>query len=161
MKEEAKDKTCLALDLGGTKLLIGEVDEKGRILQSKRYSSKFQDQNQAVNRITECLDDYIVSVGWINEKPEVMGIGMVGQVDNDNGVWIMIDPSNQKPVSIVRIMQERYGISCSIENDVKAATLAEKQFGAGLESDDFIYKCWNGHCCRICMWWKAHSGMGE
>ena len=31
--------TYLALDLGGTKLMIAEVSEKGEILRSKQYKS--------------------------------------------------------------------------------------------------------------------------
>ena len=33
--------TYLALDLGGTKLMIAEVTEEGKILRSKQYKSGF------------------------------------------------------------------------------------------------------------------------
>lgn len=39
--------TYLGLDLGGTKLLIGEVDSHGNILRYKKYDSGYFNQQAA------------------------------------------------------------------------------------------------------------------
>lgn len=79
--------TYLGLDLGGTKLLIGEIDVQGNILKSKQYDSGFRDQQTACDIIVSSLDDYVATVGWATgRKPEAMGVGLVGRVDPSTGV---------------------------------------------------------------------------
>jgi predicted NBD/HSP70 family sugar kinase len=55
--------TYLGLDLGGTKLLIGEVDSQGNIYNHKRYDSGYFNQQVAFDIIRHSLDDYIHQVG--------------------------------------------------------------------------------------------------
>lgn len=139
MNKKTDNSTCLALDLGGTKLLIGEVDSNGGLLRSKKYKTGYLTQTEGTRVIFEALDNYIATVGWVNEKPEYMGMGMIGQVDYINSNWIMIDPSRKENIPIGSLISEKYHFNTRIENDVKAATLAEKAFGAGKEDKDFIY----------------------
>lgn len=134
-----KKETTLAVDLGGTKLLIGEVDRDGTILGSRKYPSGYMDQKQASERILECIRDYIHETGFVGVQPETMGIGMIGQVDVKNGIWKMIDHRRNTPMPLAEIMEDALGMKCFLENDVKAAARAEKAFGGGKEMDDFIY----------------------
>jgi predicted NBD/HSP70 family sugar kinase len=133
-------KTYLALDLGGTKLLIGEVDEQGKILNHKRYETGYIDQVTAFSIIKTSLDDYISTIGWATgEKPVSMGVGLVGRVDNAGGIWLQMDPKRNQPTPLAKELSETYGIPCYIDNDVKSATRAEKEWGYGKQSKDFIY----------------------
>ena len=43
--------TYLGLDLGGTKLLIGEMDSRGNILRYKKYDSGYFNQQAALEII--------------------------------------------------------------------------------------------------------------
>ena len=132
--------TYLALDLGGTKLLVGEVDNQGNILNHKRYSTGYVDQTTALGIIKNSIDDYIQTTGWANGVPPVaMGVGLVGRIDNVNGVWHQIDISRTEPLPLAKELSGIYQMPCYIDNDVKAATRAEKRWGFGKQSDDFIY----------------------
>lgn len=131
--------TYLGLDLGGTKLLIGEIDEHGNILRYKKYASGFFNQRAAFGIIKDSLDDYIKTVGWTNGKPEGMGIGLIGRVDPNAGVWLQIDPSHTEPIDLADEITGIYGIPCRIDNDVKSATRAERVWGVGQYSKDFVY----------------------
>jgi predicted NBD/HSP70 family sugar kinase len=131
--------TVLAVDLGGTKLLIGEVDKDGKILRSKKYNSGFLDQKQALQLIISSLEDYIQSIGFDFGKPLSLGLGLIGQVLPEEGTWVMIDPKRIDPTPIVKVLSELFKMNCYIENDVKAATLAEQRFGAGKNTRDFVY----------------------
>jgi len=130
--------TCLALDLGGTKLLIGEVDRQGRILKYRRYDSDLSDQIRALELIFRSLDDYL-SAFTPEPFPVAMGLSLVGRVDPGSGIWHQIDPQRTAPLALASDLAERYGIPCSIDNDVKSATRAELRWGAGQASRDFIY----------------------
>lgn len=131
--------TYLGLDLGGTKLLIGEMDSSGNILRYKHYNPGFFNQSSAQNFIKEYLDDYIKTVGWVNSMPKAMGVGLIGRVDSEHGVWLQIDPSRTEVITLAKELSGIYGIPCHIDNDVKAATRAERHFGFGQISKNFIY----------------------
>jgi len=132
-------RTTLAVDLGGTKLLIGQVNESGEILRFKQYPSGFLNQEQALELIIESLEDYIGTVGFVEPYPKVMGLGIIGLVDHRTGQWIMIDPGRKNPIDIALILEEKFNMTVGVDNDVKAATQAEQKFGLGRSSDDFIY----------------------
>lgn len=131
--------TYLGLDLGGTKLLIGEVDTHGNILKYKKYASGFFNQQAALEIIKVSLDDYIKTVGWASDKPVAMGVGLIGRVDPGAGIWHQIDPHRTQPIALAKELSEIYGIPCRIDNDVKSATRAERVWGVGQFSKNFVY----------------------
>ena len=132
--------TYLGLDLGGTSLLIGEMDRQGNILKQKRYATGYFDQQTACEIIKSSLDDYIATVGWAGEDPpEAIGIGLVGRVDSEEGIWHQIDPGRTYPVALAKLLTDRYGIPCRIDNDVKSGTRAECAWGVGQHSKNFVY----------------------
>ncbi|MDR2804178.1 MAG: ROK family protein [Dysgonamonadaceae bacterium] len=131
--------TYLGLDLGGTKLLIGELDSNGNILKYKKYDSGFFNQQSALEVIKKSLDDYIKTVGWNENPPVAMGAGLIGRVDPGKGIWLQIDPSRTQPIPLAKELFDLYGIPCRIDNDVKSATRAERYFGFGQISKNFIY----------------------
>jgi predicted NBD/HSP70 family sugar kinase len=130
--------TFIGCDFGGTKLLIGEIDEQGNILQSKRYDTGIKNHKDASERILECLDDYVEQVGFIG-TPMSAGVGVVGVVDYKSGNWISLNHIETVPVPLGAMVSEKLGIPARIDNDVKCATRAEMIFGQGKYSDNFIY----------------------
>lgn len=127
-----------AADFGGTKLLIGEVDETGKILRERRFSTGYLTQSQAMVRLAESLTAYREQETFAS-PPQALGIGLVGQIDAERGVWIKIDSRRYEPVQVQSTFSKQFGLPCRVDNDVKAATLAEQRFGAGRDVRDFIY----------------------
>ena len=135
-----KTKTYLALDFGGTKLLIGELDDSGSVLNYKRYDTGYVDQVQALQIIQDSIDDYISSIGWSTGKPSVaIGVGLIGRIDNANGIWFQMDPKRSQRTELAKILSEKYDLPCYIDNDVKTASKGEKWVGKGAGVDNFIY----------------------
>lgn len=133
-----KDTTYVGIDLGGTKLLIGEVSREGKILREKRYPSNLGSQEIAAELIISSLDDFLAD----NEGDThaiAIGVGMPGRVDAKQGVWLQIDPERTSPLPLSKMLEERFGLPCFIDNDVKSATLAEQRWGYGRMSKDFVY----------------------
>lgn len=132
--------TYLALDFGGTKLLVGELTDKGQILSLKEYKTGYVNQLQAIEIITGAIDDYKATMGWATgKKPATMGVGLIGRVDNDNGIWCQIDSHRNLPISLATMLSEKYGMPCFIDNDVKSASKGEKWIGKGAGVNNFIY----------------------
>ena len=130
--------TVLCVDLGGTKILIGEVSGDGEVLASKEYMSDVSSQKKAVLKIKEALHDYIETVGFIR-TPVGVGIGVVGRVDQERGIWIEIHPENSQAIHLAKEIEEEFKLPCFIGNDVYCATLAEKTFGFGNLTKNFVY----------------------
>ena len=131
--------TYLGLDMGGTKLLIGEVDTQGNIYKNKRYDTGYFNQQAMVDIVQRSMDDYIHTVGWYDEKPKAIGIGLIGRVDYGQGIWQQIDPERTNPIPLAKIISDQFGLPCKIDNDVKSATRAEMRWGVGLDSSNFLY----------------------
>ncbi|EOL45510.1 hypothetical protein RV11_GL000053 [Enterococcus phoeniculicola] len=130
--------TILSVDLGGTKILIGEVTQEGKILSSKKYSSNVTSQRLATEKITAAIEDYL------EEQPiygKLLGLAVcvVGRVDTKNGIWIEIHPGLSEPIDLVKELRETFKLPCWITNDVTGAALAEQFLGMGKFTDDFIY----------------------
>ena len=137
MQEEIMN-TYIGCDFGGTKLLIGEMDEHGGILQSKRYDTGINNHNEASERIMDCLTDYINQAGFVG-TPVAAGAGVVGVVDYLGGNWVSLNHIETVPVPLADMISQKLGIPAGIDNDVKCATRAEMIFGYGKLSRDFIY----------------------
>ena len=130
----------LSLDLGGSKLLVGEINDRGEILNYKRYKTGDINQESALKIIKDSIDDFESTIGWATDnRPEAMGIGLIGRVDNKAGIWHQIDTNKTMPLQLARELSTLCNMPCYIDNDVKAATRAEQLWGYGQESDDFIY----------------------
>ena len=131
---------CMALDLGGTKLLIGIVDASGKILYSKRYPSLLAEgktQSEMTEFMLSCLADFVSDAPM--EKVECVGAGVVGRVDDETGLWLEIEPGRCETVALAKALTAQTGLPCRIDNDVRCALRAERVFGTGKGLNDFIY----------------------
>ncbi len=133
------EKVVLAVDLGGTKIMVGQVLDDGIVINSKKYLSIVEDQVSASGCIVDCLHDYIDTFEIRLEDIISIGIGVVGRVDRENGIWIEIDPERSQKVNLAKRVEEEFSIPCKIDNDVNCATIAEMKLGWGRKSNNFIY----------------------
>lgn len=133
-------KTYLALYLGATKLLIGEVNTGGEILHSKRYETGYMNQTMALSIIKRFLENYITTEGWINSgRPAVMGLGLTGQVDSEKGRWMGNDSKHIVSIPLSEKLATTYDMPCYIDNGINGAVRAVQLWGHGRDLKDFIY----------------------
>lgn len=132
-----KKEIFLGLDLGGTKLLIGEVDAGGTVLRHKKYPSGYLDQKAALDFIQNALDDYFSAPSGFS--PKALGLALIGRIDNRQGIWFQIDSQRAGEIPVCEILSKKYGIPCYADNDVRGAARAELRFGQGRRMEDFIY----------------------
>lgn len=138
-EEEIWVDTYLGLDFGGTKLLIGEIDRSGAVLQKKRYLTGCTGRDEAVDKIMDCLDDYMETRENTGNL-KAAGLGIVGISDYQKGEWISMNHIvDNSPVPMARLLEEKLGVPSFIDNDVRSATTAELIYGQGKKSDNFIY----------------------
>jgi glucokinase len=128
----------IGVDVGATKILIGAVTQTGKILASRRFKMQHDSQAATLESIHNSLDNFMQ--GWDGAAPRAVGIGLVGQIDPQAGIWLeAMNLPIKGPVPLAGQVSDRYGFPVALDNDVHAATLAELSWGIGIESKDFIY----------------------
>ncbi|RJE85124.1 ROK family protein [Paenibacillus sp. 1011MAR3C5] len=137
--EQQIPQSILAVDLGGTSILLGEVTLDGKVLYTQSYPTNTATQAAAMENIQKAISHYLDTVPKKASELIAIGIGVVGRVDRGGGVWMEIEPGKTNPTNASRIIEQHFGLPCGIDNDVSCATLAELKHGWGKESKDFIY----------------------
>lgn len=134
-----KTKTCIAVDIGGTKMLIAEVRGDGTIVGCKRYPTGKIGREEIIKQLIQGVYEYEAEIGWAaGSRPDQMGIGINGLIDPVRGIWKRLQPEEPE-VALADLMEKEFGVACCIDNDVKSTVIAENQFGAGKGCRDMVY----------------------
>ena len=131
-KKVLKKNKVLAYDLGGTKVAVGVINSKGKILDEIRVPVVIEKGKEAV---IEQLGD--LGKQLISRHPEVscVGIASAGPLDPIKGE--LLDPTNFTSekgswgkVPLAKLISKRLKRPVYLENDAAAAMLAEHWIGA-------------------------------
>lgn len=127
-----------AVDIGGTKLAVGSVDENGRLLSRlEAPSSEAEAYEDGIELITEMLRRMMRDTGSILMG---IGIGSTGPVDPMTGRLGDVDfLPGWSGANLVDDLHRRFQIPVALENDGDAAALAEAGWGAGRNNSRLIY----------------------
>ncbi|MCA0991558.1 ROK family protein [Pseudalkalibacillus hwajinpoensis] len=126
----------IGVDLGGTNLRVGIVDENGRILQVKQIATQ---ADQGYELIIERMTNLIKKVKKAYSAVSI-GIGSPGPLNPFDG--IVVSPPNLpgwKDVPITAMIQEAIGIPTYLVNDADAAALGEALYGGGKGRESTFY----------------------
>jgi glucokinase len=127
-----------AVDIGGTKIAVGMVDDDGRVLSRAECPTDAErGYGEALARIENMLRTVATAA---NAELTGIGIGCTGPVDPFTGEIgdVNFFPAwrGQNPVAdLARI----FGVQVAMENDADASTLAEAAWGAGKNKKRLIY----------------------
>lgn len=127
-----------AIDIGGTKIAVGLVDDEGRvILRAQCATDAERGYKEALARVENLLRSLLASSG---SELTGIGIGSTGPVDPFTGeignvnffpAWCGANP--------VKDLERIFGVDAAMENDADAAALAEAAWGAGKDKTRLIY----------------------
>ncbi len=132
---------AVGIDIGGTKVALGVVDERGEVLQEKTLvTDQSVSAEMMTERIAAAVGEVLGEKGIALSAVAGIGIGAPGPLDPKNGV--ITCPPNLPGwwgFAVVEQMRRHFEVPVIMENDASAAALAEKWVGAAQEDDDFIY----------------------
>jgi glucokinase len=117
---------AIGVDIGGTKVLGGLVDEKGAVLARARRPTPGRDPRAVEQTIAAVVDELRAG-----HDIAAIGIGAAGFVDADRS-RVMFAPHlawRNEPVQAG--VTAAVGLPVTVENDANAAAWAEWRFGAG------------------------------
>jgi glucokinase len=126
-----------AVDIGGTKIAVGLVDEAGAIAAKEEFPTLgYQGFESAISRITRALERAIAETGC---EIRGIGIGCTGPVDPQSGVLGNINFFPEwRGSNPVEGLAAEFNVPVAMENDADALALGEKECGAGKEKDSVV-----------------------
>jgi glucokinase len=127
----------LAIDIGGSKCLVGLVDDQGSILDKRRFVWKRLNEQAMLEDIFR--EGRALLDGHPSLSPMFIGASIPGLADPEKGLWVEASFSGIRDLPIASKLSEAFGLTAYIDNDGQACALAERLFGAGRDAEDFLY----------------------
>jgi len=126
-----------AVDIGGTKIAVGVVDEQGKVLARTQAPTDPHRYSEGLEQIARMLREMSGKAG---AEISGIGIGSTGPVDPIRGEFGDVDfLPGWRGKSPVRDLAEIFRLKVALENDGDAAALAEAGWGAGRNRSRLIY----------------------
>ena len=126
----------IGIDIGGSHVGIGLVDNNGSIVQKEEFFIK--DKTNIKEKIEEFITEIVIQMSLINDIQEI-GISVPGTI------------SNNKILKSVNLGIEDYDLAGNLEkvlkmtiklkNDAKCAALAEQKYGELANYNNSIFLC--------------------
>src|ERR1700680_2844689 len=127
-----------AVDIGGTKVAVGAVDSRGRVLCSQESPTGSDcEYAHGLDIIVSMLKDVVRNAGV---ELSGVGIGSTGPVDPLAGDFGELDfLPKWRGKSLVKDLARIFNVTVAVENDGDAGALAEAGWGAGRNRSRLIY----------------------
>jgi glucokinase len=116
----------IGVDVGGTKVAAGVVDEAGAILARTRHATPSASPSDVEDVIASCVDELREG-----HEIEAVGIGAAGFIDAERSRVLVAPNLSWRDEPLRDAVASRVGLPVVVENDANAAAWAEHRFGAG------------------------------
>lgn len=122
----------IGIDLGGTNIAVGLVDENGKILEKATTPTLAHRPNSAVvDDMARCCFEVCEKAGIDILDVDFCGIASPGHCNSETGVVERAENLSFKDFPIVNELRARTGIrNIKVENDANAAAKGEAEVGA-------------------------------
>jgi glucokinase len=122
----------IGVDIGGTKIAAGVVDERGAILDRVKLATP-KDSAQVAATIAE-------AVGTLreNHEAEAVGLGAAGFVSADRATVLFAANMSWRNEPLRDRIEGLVGLPVVVENDANVAAWGEARFGAGGREDNVV-----------------------
>jgi glucokinase len=123
----------IGIDIGGTKVAAGVVDETGKVLATLRRRTPSRDPASVIDVVVE-----VVSQLRVEHEIEAVGIGAAGFVDAKRATMLFAANLAWRDAPIRDEISARLDVPVIVENDANAAAWGEYRFGAGEGQPDVV-----------------------
>ncbi len=123
----------IGVDVGGTTVAAGVVDEQGSVLATARRDTPSDDPRRTEDVIVEVVGELAAS-----HDVEAVGVGAAGFVDAERSTVLFAPNLAWRDEPLRAGIEGRCGLPVVIENDANAAAWGEARFGAGRGEDHVV-----------------------
>lgn len=128
------------VDIGGTKILVGLIDQSGELLASLRMSTHAeQGAEDVIARTVTALHELLREMDTPEVALEAVGCSIPGPLDSNSGVVYFSPNLGWRDVPFVEMMQRLLNVPIVIDDDAHCAALGEARMGAARGMDIAIY----------------------
>jgi glucokinase len=117
---------AIGVDVGGTKIAAGLVDEDGRVTATTRRDTPSTDPDKIEGAITDVVRDLAD-----DRDVEAVGLAAAGLVDAERSTVLFAPNLAWRREPLREMVEKRCGLPVVVENDANAAAWGEARFGAG------------------------------
>lgn len=129
----------LGIDIGGTAVKLGIVDETGKIITSTQANLNF-DHYQ-----TPIMDTVLKTIQELFERTQVkpdelagIGVSATGQIDTEKGIVIGGNIESWIGVNIKKQLEDKYHCPVTVINDANSMIIGEQWIGAAKGKQNVI-----------------------
>jgi glucokinase len=115
----------IGIDVGGTKIAAGVVDESGTIIDRAHRDTPALSVDATAEEICSAAAELMESY-----EIEAVGIGAAGYVSSDRSTVLFAPNLAWRDEPLGKRVADKLGISVVVENDANAAAWAEFEYGA-------------------------------
>ena len=126
---------AIGVDLGGTKLLAGAVDQSLGVHHRVQRTVTGLDPSALLDVVVEAVSEVREATGG---DVEAVGFGIPALIDRRSGIARVAIHLPLADIAFADIMTERLGLPVFVDNDGNAAALAEHRAGAARGVGDAI-----------------------
>lgn len=129
----------IGIDIGGTNLKAGLVNDEGSILaMEKRKIAEISDQKALVEALVALTQSLTERGGLTPEQIRSVGVGVPGAVEIHSGAVLYTCNLPLRNVPLRKLFHRYLPYPLYVENDANCAALAEYYAGAGKGSKRFV-----------------------
>lgn len=131
-------KYAIGIDIGGTKVAGGLVDEMGNVTHITRLLSKSSDREEMFAIVCRVIEQVLVD-SKLPANEVAVGLGVPGLVDRTAGIAVFQNKLAWENFPVVARLREAFPAigNITIDNDVYQATRAEWHY-AGLQDKEIL-----------------------
>jgi glucokinase len=136
---QKSDRPVIGIDLGGTNMQIGVVDERNRIVASCRQKTMAQEGLEGVlERIADGVARACAEANIQMADLEAVGIAAPGAIDMPRGIVLEAPNLRWRDVPLRDLLARRLELPVVVENDVNGAVWGEYCVGAARGRGDVL-----------------------
>ena len=129
----------IGIDLGGTNIAVGVVNENYEIVAHHSVpTGASRPAEEVIRDMGDAVEAVLVKAGVSIDQCESMGIGSPGTCDSEQGVVARAYNLGWFDVPVCAMLQERFGIPVRLSNDANCAALAETVAGAAIGCENMV-----------------------
>lgn len=129
-------KYYVGVDLGGTKIAVGVVNENYEIIKQDSIKTMIERKPEVViDDMANLVKKVIADASLTIEDIEWVGIGSPGSINSNDGIIERANNLRWFNIPIVEMMKQRLNCHVHVENDANAAAYGEYVAGAAKDAD--------------------------
>ena len=134
MKNREQNSTIIGVDLGGTNIRSGKI-QNGEIVHES--SIRVPENGQNKEAVIKAIKNTIADV--YDQNVAAIGVGVPSLVNRHSGiVYDVQNIPSWKMVNLKEILENIFDVPVFIDNDANCFALGEKVYGKGRGYDDFV-----------------------